>query len=269
MACMLHACFDGGFPGWTPDAGPPPSPPEQVFLLGQAAALLARTVLGNPPAVGSISVPELQRLRSPLEEELGTRLRRSLHTSSIRRPGPAGALLVVDSARQLPVEQAVTWAKAVLAALRPQKLVVVTTLPAMRYCGPGSPADEDLVFGLRTSAAAATAAAAAPSSTATNKPSGQPQPDLPPGTMLDGLPAALLTRAELAGLPAVVVVGVQMGPSPDTQFVCSLALGAAAALSSIGSPPAFPTQPRAQLASAVSRAADEAFRSSAGASIFI
>lgn len=247
-----------------------------LFLLGQTSSLLVSALLGSspPPPAGRISVPELQRLKSPLEEELGLAHRAVVHAAAVRRLGPAGTggLAVVDAPRVLPAEQAVTWARTVLTALRPSSLVVVDTLPAMRYCGPGSPADEDLVFGIRSSAAGGgDGDAGGDSGGGGGGGGGGALPDLPPGTILDGLPAALLMQAEGAGLPAVAVVGVQMGPSPDAQFVASLALGAAAALGSLGGGATGLVQQRSrtQLVAEVQAAADSMHRGSAGSSIFV
>lgn len=225
-----------------------------MFLLGQAASLLAATLLAAPPGVGTISVPELIRLRSQLEEELGLAYKPRTHVATLRRlPGA----LAVDAPRPLPPEQAATWAEAVLDTLKPRRLVIVATLPAARYRGPGSPADQDLVFGLRSSAASSSGG-------------GGPLPSLPVGTMVDGLAAALLTAAEAGGLPAAAVVGIQMGPAPDAPFVCSLAEGVVAALAAVGGPSqAVPVLGRAQAVAKVAEAADNAQRSSAGSSIFV
>ncbi|PRW45200.1 fatty acid desaturase [Chlorella sorokiniana] len=233
-----------------------------VFLAGQAACLLAGAVLRQAQTVGSIAVPELVRVRSPLEEEFGTG-HQPVHTCSLHALG--SGLLLVLSPRDLPAEQAPVWARAVLAALQPRALVVAATLPAMNYRGPGDPADEDLVFSLQTEAAAAAGAAGGAAGAAAGLP-----PPLPEGTMLGGLPAALLARAELQQLPATLVAGVQVQQVPDAQFLLALGQGLSAALRSTApaAEAALVQQPRGATLAALGAAADAVYRSSASSSIF-
>lgn len=217
--------------------------------------------------MGGVSVPELVRVRSPLEEEFGTG-QQPVHTCSLHALG-CGLLLAL-SARELPAEQAPVWACSVLAALQPRALVVAATLPAMSYRGPGDPAEEDLVFRLQTEAATTAAAAATAAA-------GLPPP-LPEGTMLGGLPAALLARAELLQLPATLVAGVKVQQVPDAQFLLALGQGLKAALRSTAASlggvaveaaeAALVQQPRAVALAALSAAADAVYRSSASSSIF-
>lgn len=83
----------------------------------------------------------------------------------------------------------------------------------MEYRGPGSPADEDLIFSLQTSAMS--------SNKLTDKP-----PSMPEGMLLTGVPAALLAYCEQQELPSCAIVGVQIGPAPDAKFVGALATAA-------------------------------------------
>lgn len=71
-------------------------------------------------------MPELQRLRSPYEEEYGSP-RTHTHTSSILHLSEGLAVVACD--KVLPPEQAVAWAGAVLDSMRPEQLVVATTIP--------------------------------------------------------------------------------------------------------------------------------------------
>lgn len=244
--------------------------PTVVFLVGQSACLLADAFFPGSQAAGAIAVPELVRVRSPMEEEYGP-THKPLHTCTLRSfPTASPPLLLVACPRELPAEQAGAWARAVLAALRPAHAVVVTTLPVMQYRGPGSPADEDLVFCLQTKAAEEAAAAAGSS-----KGSGLP-PALPEATLVGGLPAALLTDCELAGLPAALITGVQQQQVPDAQFLFALGRGAQAALASLagssGTVAGSVGEPgeagRHQLLAALGAAADSVYRSSASSSIF-
>lgn len=222
---------------------------------------LCYTLLATPQVIGSVTVPELVRVRSPMEEEYGA-AHKPLHTCSLRAsPGGAGPLLVTCP-RELPAEQAAVWARAVLAALAPRAALVAATLPAMSYRGPADPADADLVFSLQAAAAASSGGA-----------NGGLPPPLPEATMLGGLPAALLARCELEGLPATLVAGVQVQQVPDAQFLYQLGLAVQAAVpggaATGGSAAAVGLQsPRAQLVAALGAAADAVYRSSASSSIF-
>ena len=97
----------------------------QVLLLGQGPALLAQTLFTEAQPSGTITVPELQRLRSPLEDEYG-HAAVHVHTSTVAVS--PGGLAVAASPRHLPAEQAVTWAEAVLAELNAPTVLVVTSL---------------------------------------------------------------------------------------------------------------------------------------------
>lgn len=253
-------------PCWNAAAAVPLRAPIALHHLGPSLPLL------GPPVqpLGSITVPELVRVRSPLEEEYGTS-HQQLHRCGISGlPAASGgtlpALLVVECPRELPQEQATAWAKRVMAALQPRAAVVAATLPAMSYRGPGSPADEDLVFSLQTAAAEAAAAAGGGSG------AGGLPPPLPGATLLGGLPAALLARCELQQLPAALVAGVQQQQVADAQFLFHLGRGAAAALRLVGGGAASAAlakpQPRPQLLAGLAAAADSMYRSSASSSIF-
>lgn len=219
-------------------------------------------------AVGSISVPELVRVKSPMEEEYGS-THKPAHTCAMSSASGSGnSLLLVECPRELPQEQAATWARTVLGALQPGAALIAATLPAQHYRGPGSPADDDLVFGLQTAAAAAAAGGG----------SALPPP-LPEATLVGGLAAALLTGCELRQLPAVLVAGVQMQQVPDAQFLYALGQAVQAALGGVaaaGGEAAAATatsalarqQSRAQLLAALAAAADAIYRSSASSSIF-
>lgn len=240
-------------------------------LLEQHAASEQPISNGQPTALqaaGVITVPELVRVRSPLEEEYGP-VHKPVHTCSLRSGAAADGnppMLLAACPRELPPEQAAVWARGVLGALRPRRLLAVTTLPAMHYRGPGSPADEDLVFSLSNQAATG--------ASSSGSPGGSLPPPLPQGTLVGGLPAALVTGCELSGVPALLVVGVQQQQVPDAQFLYALGQGTQAALASLSGKAAAAGRAEAeasrrhQLLGALSAAADAVYRSSASASIF-
>lgn len=205
-------------------------------------------------------------------------MHKPVHTCLLRSRAVAdGAApqLLAACPRELPAEQAGAWARGVLRALRPRRLLAVATLPAMYYRGPGSPADDDLVFALRTQAATDAGAAAAGASSNSNAMSSLP-PALPAGTLVGGPAAALLTDCELSGVPAALVVGVQQQQVPDAQFLYALGQGAQAALAGLdceaaaaaAGPAEVQAGSRQHLLGMLSAAADAVYRSSASASIF-
>ncbi|GAB4817203.1 hypothetical protein N2152v2_004249 [Parachlorella kessleri] len=242
------------------------APSFEVFLLGPSAALLASTLFQQAKALGTISVPELQRLRSPYDEEYGGRT--VIHKSLILSLSEEIVLVVSD--KPLPPEQAATWADAACAALQPAAVVITTTIPAMEYRGPGSPADEDLIYSLASPAATAPAPPSSGSRSVRGSSRGAPPP-LPPGSLLGGLPAALLVHCVQQELPAEAVVGVQLGPAPDAKFVHSLAEGLLGALEArvgrqLGPPLVLGG---AELLPALKAAVDKLYRGSVSNSIFI
>jgi hypothetical protein len=132
---------------------------------------------------------------------------------------------------------------------------------AMQYMGTGSPADEDLLYSLQTSAASGTAA-----------PYYGLPPCLPSGTLLGGVAAAMLNHCELAGLPATGLVSVQMGPSPSASQVMQLGRAVYAALHSATGvllPLPKSQEGTRELLARINAATDEVYASSAGNSIFI
>jgi hypothetical protein len=85
------------------------------------------------------------------------------------------------------------------------------------------------------------------------------------------LAAALLTWAELDGLPAAAAVGIQVQQVADAQFLLALGQGLEASLRQAGgeaAAAALKQQPRAARLAALGGAADAVYRSSASSSIF-
>lgn len=213
-----------------------------MVLTGPAASLLATAAFGAVAPAGAIAVPELQRLRSPLEEEQG---RAHAHSHVFSLFAAEGNTLIAASRRPLPPEQAQTWAMTVAAAVGPAAIVVACSMLAMEYRGPGDPSEEALVFELHSTAAAA--------------PPGVPP--LPPSSLLTGLPAALLEHGEAAGRPVTAIVAVESAPVPDAAVVGALA----DAVCGAAGRPALGAAGRAAVAAQV----DAIYRASASNSMFI
>lgn len=96
-----------------------------MLLLGAGPSLLSQTLFKAAVAFGSVSVPQVQQLRSPYEEEYGPQ--QHTHVSSLALA--SGGVAVVASPKELPAEQAVPWAASVLAKLQPVSVLVVVPLP--------------------------------------------------------------------------------------------------------------------------------------------
>jgi len=209
---------------------------------GNSNSLMADALFPSASAAGAISVPELQRLPSPLDQELG-KSQHAQHVTTLLQ-GP-GSLLIAVMRRPVPPEQAVTWAQAVTAALSPKAVVAATSMLAKDYRGPGSPADEDMVFAVQTSAA---------------RPVNSVAP-LPPGSVISGLAASLLEHCESAGLPATALVAVEHAPVPESGLVCRMAEAVSAVVGGVEAPGDSARR-------AIGNALNGAYQSSASNSMF-
>jgi hypothetical protein len=186
------------------------SPSTLVILTGSAASLTLDAAFGPTQQVGTISVPELCRLRSPLQEELGVE-QNPPHIFTLLRPQDDTTTLIATSRRPLPAEQASLWAETVITEVASSSSTfIVSSILSMEYRGPGDAAEENLVFKLQN-----TAALSSKSSTTV--------PDLPLGTLISGLPAAVLETCENKNSSATALVAVESSPVPDVALVCALA----------------------------------------------
>ncbi|WIA11645.1 hypothetical protein OEZ86_002646 [Tetradesmus obliquus] len=100
--------------------------------------------------------------------------------------------------------------------LQPQRLLLLGSMQAEQYRGEADPSQEFLAFLLQSSSARQPAAAAA-------------APYLPSGSVVSGLPAALISQAELRGVPAELLVVVESVPAlvPATLHELSALISAA------------------------------------------
>jgi fatty acid desaturase (delta-4 desaturase) len=175
----------------------------------------------------------------------------TLHTvTTTTTTGTDTSTLIACSRRPLPAEQAVTWAQTVLAAVTPAAVLVVCSILSMDYRGPGDAAEENLIFGIHTQNSSATTTTAAV------------VPVLPPGTLISGLPAALLEESESLKIPGSILVAVESSPVPEVSLVCGLA-DAVSKMVMLGGD--LDGERRAAVAEAV----NSMFRSSASNSMFI
>ncbi len=186
------------------------SPSTLIILTGPTASLTLDAAFGPTTHVGSITVPELCRLRSPLQEELGVE-QNPPHIFTLSSPKDDTTTLIATSRRPLPAEQASLWAETVISEISPSSSTfIVSSMLSMEYRGPGDAAEENLIFKLQNTKAAEV-------QSSTNVPS------LPIGTLLSGLPAAVLETCEDGKLPATALVAIESSPVPDVSLVCTLA----------------------------------------------
>lgn len=102
-----------------------PSQVSLVFLDGAAPSILYKSLFCKGKALGTIGVPELQRLTPPnIEENSFLQTRHIAEVSMLSE-----TLCVVSSSKQLPHEQAAIWTKYVMSVLKPTQVLTVSTMP--------------------------------------------------------------------------------------------------------------------------------------------
>ena len=88
---------------------------------------------------------------------------------------------------------------------------------SMDYRGPGDASEENLIFEIHTTSTTTS------TTTSAEKDDCVRVPTLPPGTLITGLPAALLDKSEALGRPGSILVAVESSPVPEVSLACSLA----------------------------------------------
>lgn len=120
-------------------------------------------------------------------------------------------VVLVSCQYRLPQEQSGAWARGLLAHVHAGHTVVLGSIPAENFRGQGDPAQEALVFALRTHAAAARPGYA------------WPAPPMPTGTVASGAAASLLSHCQVRSLPAEMLLSVEMGPGCHAALLDPLA----------------------------------------------
>ncbi|KAL4520126.1 hypothetical protein Ndes2526B_g01334 [Nannochloris sp. 'desiccata'] len=187
------------------------SPGTLLILTGPAASLTLDAAFGPTQQVGSVSVPELCRLRSPLQEELGVE-QNPPHIFTLLKPDDNSSTLIATSRRPLPAEQASLWAETVIAEVAPSSTFIVSSILSMEYRGPGDAAEDNLIFKLQNTKAIQD-----------EKENSKHVASLPEGTLLAGIPAAVLEVCEDGNRPATALVAVESSPVPEVSLVSALA----------------------------------------------
>ncbi|KAK2078497.1 hypothetical protein QBZ16_003337 [Prototheca wickerhamii] len=156
-----------------------------------------------------------------------------------------------------PDEQAQAVARSLLRALRPKRVIVAGTLLPRDLRGPIDEGHEPQLgseaplFALTSGGESLGAGSSAAFRAA------------PPSLLVQGLPAALLTRGTVTDLPTLGLLSVQAGQVPDAPLCAALARGLLAALEQ--GKGELPAQALARIAAAC----DTRYRSSAASSMFI
>jgi hypothetical protein len=187
------------------------SPSTLIILTGPAASITLDAVFGQTQQVGTISVPILCRLRSPLQEELGVE-QNPPHTFTILKLKDDSSTVIATSRHPLPAEQASLWAKTAIAKFAPSSTFIVSSILSMEYRGPGDPAEDNLIYKLQNTKAVQN-----------EKENTKNVASLPEGTLLSGLPAAVLEVCEDSNHPATALVAVESSPVPEIGLVYALA----------------------------------------------
>ncbi|PNW88627.1 hypothetical protein CHLRE_01g037650v5 [Chlamydomonas reinhardtii] len=129
-------------------------------------------------------------------------------------------VLLVACQYEVARERAVAWSRALLGQVAAAHVLVLGAIPAEQFRGQGDASQEELLFLLRTRAAAAAAAAV-----------GRPAaPLLPTGTVVGGLPAALLSHCQVRDQSAELLVAVEMVLEGRAALVEAMAAALAAVL---------------------------------------
>lgn len=192
----------------------------------------------------------------PTLKEIGTVQVPSIHPSekdNIARVFSSADLIIVSSASQLAPEQGHAWARRVLEHIsRPKSVIIACTLPMMEYRGPGIATEQDLIFSINT----------------TGYQDGHClPPSMPSGTLVGGLPAALLQYCQVENIKGAIIAGIQAVQVPHSQFLANFG---SIVCSVIGSDiPWFTIPSKNTMIEAMSSPIDHVYKSSASHSMFI
>ncbi|KAG2444873.1 hypothetical protein HXX76_001611 [Chlamydomonas incerta] len=146
----------------------------------------------------------------------------TLGSSSSSSSSGSSRVLLVACQYEVARERAVAWSRAVLGQVAAGHVLVLGAIPAEQFRGQGDASQEELLFLLRTRAAAQ----ALP---------GRPAaPLLPTGTVVGGLPAALLSHCQVRDKSAELLVAVEMVLEGRAALVEAMAAALAAVLRARG-----------------------------------
>ncbi|PNH07828.1 hypothetical protein TSOC_005670 [Tetrabaena socialis] len=215
----------------------------QYPVVRERAAAWARSVLGqvsygHAVFLGAMPAEQFRGQGDASQEEmvfsLLTRAARQQQPSTHPAPAPllptgtvvGGLPAALLSHCQYPVvrERAAAWARSVLGQVSYGHAVFLGAMPAEQFRGQGDASQEEMVFSLLTRAARQQQPSTHPA----------PAPLLPTGTVVGGLPAALLSHCQVRGQSAELLVLVEMVAEGRPALLEALAAALAAALTGRG-----------------------------------
>ncbi|GLC37939.1 hypothetical protein PLESTB_001500000 [Pleodorina starrii] len=132
-------------------------------------------------------------------------------------------VLLVCCQYDVPRERALAWARSLLGQVSCRHAVFLGSMAAEQFRGQGDASQEELIFALRTRAAQQ-------KQQQEQRVSKPPVPLLPTGTVVGGLPAALLSHCQLRGVSAELLVMVEMVAEGRPALLESLAAALGALL---------------------------------------
>lgn len=125
---------------------------------------------------------------------------------------------------QMPMqpERATSWIQGLLHVVQAQHVLVIASLPAFNYRGPGDPSQDALHYVVCSSAAKQQSQSCG-------------VPSLPSGSLITGLAAAAVQYSEARRLSATALVGIEARPVPDVASLRQLAVNMEKLLKANGS----------------------------------
>lgn len=237
-------------------------------LIGAPYSVIAKALFPDAIEVGCVALQQLQAFgyvsstndSFKVDSKIASKNKRGLHVTKLLH-APSAKLLFGCMDHALPAEQALAWTFKVLGTLKPKKVLIVSSIIAMNYRGPGDSSSEDLVFRLDTESYPKT-------STQVSM--------LPSSTAIDGIPAAMLQTCEFGNstgseriLPCVarIICAVEHSQIPPTSLVLRASNSLLETLKELTDLQNLPEIQRYQRTIEISL--DKLYQNSAGNSIFI
>uniref|UniRef100_A0A7S0WTZ7 Proteasome assembly chaperone 1 n=1 Tax=Pyramimonas obovata TaxID=1411642 RepID=A0A7S0WTZ7_9CHLO len=176
----------------------------KVLIIGtsQTACLLIHHMIPGKTVAGSVVLPEISMRNNTV---LGASLKDK--SCFMYTMNDSADVLVIACQYPVPGERAQAWTKAVLGAVSAERIVVLgrTAASALRSCAP----PPNGLLTVQTDA---------------YRSLGQSQePFLPAGSVMDGLPAAIVQYSQARGAAARALSAVEAAPVPDTIAVEEMA----------------------------------------------
>jgi len=193
--------------------------PDLVIIgTSKASCALLKHVYKDKKVFGTVVLPEVSMH--------GNTAAGSIHDKSclVYTLDEQGKIMITTCQYNVPAERALAVAKGMLSEICPKHVLVLGSMSSEQMRGgQGDPSQEALLYVLRTAA---------------SRSSSRQQlqlPHLPTGTLVSGLPAALMTYCQVHCMSAEAVMTVDMVPSLAALSLQPLAETLAAAVGSVSS----------------------------------